>query len=182
MIFLIVMAGVFTAIYALMIASLAWADLLMGLIFAIILMVVFRRVALPEGVPSNRSTLRVMLAVPRYVGMMTRDILTGTWAVTQCVVGLRPISHPGIIRVPIGDHTPSGVGVAGLCLTLSPGSFLVDVDWDERVMLIHVIDATNLEEIHDQMLEYFTLLDAALNPDRENAYPELPGGGGHDNA
>lgn len=177
MIFLIYLAGLFTATYALMIASFAWQDLVTGLVASIILMVIFRGVALPEGLPSDRSTLRVTLAVPRYAWMMARDIMKGTWTVTQCVVGLRPIEHPGIIKVPIGDHTPSAIGVAGLCLTLSPGSFLVDVDWNERVMLVHVIDATNWEQIHDEMLEYVTLLDAALNPERGNPYPELPGGG-----
>lgn len=179
MIFLIYMAAMFTAIYALMIASASWQDLLTGLIFSVILMAIFRGVALPGGgLPSNRSTIRVTLAAPRYAWMMARDIVKGTWAVTLCVVGLRPIRRPGIIRVPIGDHTPTGVGMAGLCLTLSPGSFLVDVDWDERVMLVHVIDATNWKEVHDDMLEYFTLLDAALNPERENPYLEMPGGGG----
>ncbi|MGI8484966.1 MAG: Na+/H+ antiporter subunit E [Thermomicrobiales bacterium] len=179
MIFLIYMAAMFTTVYALMIASTAWQDLLTGLILSIILMAIFRRVALPGGgIPSNRSTIRVTLAAPRYAWMMARDILMGTCAVALCVVGLRPIRRPGIIRVPIGDHTPAGVGMAGLCLTLSPGSYLVDVDWGERVMLVHVIDATDWQEVHDDMLEYFTLLDAALNPDSQHSYPEMPGGGG----
>lgn len=178
MIFLIYMAAMFTTVYALMIASFSWQDLLTGLVLSIVLMAIFRGVALPGGLPANRSTMRVTLAVPRYAWMMARDILKGTWAVALVVVGLRPIRRPGIIRIPIGNHTPTGVGMAGLCLTLSPGSFLVDVDWDERVMLVHVIDATNWKEVHDEMLEYFTLLDAALNPDRENPYPEIPGGGG----
>jgi multisubunit Na+/H+ antiporter MnhE subunit len=33
--------------------------------------------------------------------------------------------------------------VTGLATTLSPGSFLVDVEWDKGLMLFHVLDATD---------------------------------------
>ncbi|MGC4105476.1 MAG: Na+/H+ antiporter subunit E [Thermomicrobiales bacterium] len=178
MIFLGLVVALFTTIYVLMLASVAWEDILTGVILSVILLAVFRSVVLPTPLPSTRSTIRVMIAGPRYLWMMMRDIVVGTWAVARVVLGLNKTYHPGIIKIPIGDHSEQAVGVAGLCLTLSPGSFLLDVDWDERVMLIHVIDATNWEQIHDEMLEYFTLLDAALNPEVENRYPELPGGMG----
>jgi len=168
--------ALFTAIYALMLASTAWEDLLTGLILSSVLLGIFRSVVLPSPLPANRSTLRVLVAGPRYVWMMGRDVVVGTWDVARVVLGINRTYHPGIIKIPIGDHSERAVGFAGLCLTLSPGSFLLDVDWEERVMLIHVIDATNWEQIHDDMLEYFTLLDAALNPEVENRYPELPGG------
>jgi multicomponent Na+:H+ antiporter subunit E len=178
MIFLGLVVALFTGIYALMLASTAWEDLLTGAVLSAVLLAIFRTVVLPTPLPSTRSTIRVLIATPRYLWMMVRDIIVGTWTVTKVVLGLNRTYHPGIIKIPIGEHSESAVGVAGLCLTLSPGSFLLDVDWDERVMLIHVIDATNWEQIHDEMLEYFTLLDAALNPEVENRYPELPGGRG----
>ncbi|MGC4191230.1 MAG: Na+/H+ antiporter subunit E [Thermomicrobiales bacterium] len=178
MIFPGLVVALFTAIYALMLASTAWEDLLTGVVLSAVLLAIFRPVILPSPLPSTRSTIRVLVAGPRYLWMMVRDILVGTWTVTKVVTGLNKTYHPGIITIPIGDHSERAVGVAGLCLTLSPGSFLLDVDWDQRVMLIHVIDATNWEQIHDEMLEYFTLLDAALNPEVENRYPELPGGRG----
>jgi len=165
MIFRVLLAILFTGVYALMLASYAWEDLLLGLIFSVILMTIFRNVVLPSEMPTNLATFRVLRAAPRYLVMIVRDIFTGTWLVAQVVLGLKPNAHPGIIKVSIGDHNERAVGVAGLFLTLSPGSFLIDIDWDERVMLVHVIDATNWEKVHDDMLEYFTLLDAALNGD-----------------
>ena len=178
MIYLGLMAALFTAIYAMMLGSAAWEDLLMGLGFSLALMAIFRSVLLPSPLPSNRRTMRVVVAVPRYLWMMARDILVGTWTVASVVTGLRKHPHPGIIKVPLGDHGERAVGVAGLCLTLSPGSFLLDIDWEERVMLLHVVDATNWATGHNDMLEYLTLLDAALNPEIDNPYPELPGGQG----
>jgi multisubunit Na+/H+ antiporter MnhE subunit len=178
MIFLVLILAFFTAVYALMLASAAWEDILTGLVVSSALVFLFRAAILPLGLPGNVSTLRVMLAIPRYLWMMARDILVGTVVVAERVVGLKSVEHPGIIKVPIGDHTPAAVGIAGLALTLSPGSFLVDVNWDERVMLVHVIDATNWQKVHDDMLEYLKLLDAVLNPDSKYSYPELPGGGG----
>lgn len=176
MIFLGLVVALFTAIYALMLASSAWEDLVTGLVLSVVFLTIFRSVVLPSPLPSARSTIRVVIAGPRYIWMMARDILVGTWTVTRIVVGLNKTYHPGIIKIPIGNHSERAVGMAGLCLTLSPGSTLLDVNWEERVMLVHVIDATNWEQIHDEMLEYFTLLDAALNPEVENRYPELPGG------
>lgn len=178
MIFLALVVALFTTIYALMLASSAWEDLLTGVVLSLVLIGIFRSEVLPTPLPSARSTIRVLIAGPRYVWMMVRDILVGTWAVTKVVLGINKTYHPGIISIPIGDHGPREVGVAGLALTLSPGSTLLDVNWEEGVMLVHVIDATNWEQIHDEMLEYFTLLDAALNPEKENPYPELPGGQG----
>ena len=60
---------------------------------------------------------------------------------------VRPLNHPGIVAVPIAERSPLGVAVSGLATTLSPGAFLVDVDWEQRVMLIHVLDASDPDEV-----------------------------------
>lgn len=75
------------------------------------------------------------------------DILRGTWAVALVVLHLRPLRHPGIVAVPIGERTRLGVAVAALVMTLSPGEFLVDIDWGRGAMLLHVLDASDPEAV-----------------------------------
>jgi multisubunit Na+/H+ antiporter MnhE subunit len=78
---------------------------------------------------------------PLFVGAVAREIVVGTWQVALVVVGVRRLSRPGIVAVPIGDRTPAGLAATALALTLSPGEVLVDIDRSRGVMLVHVIDA-----------------------------------------
>jgi multisubunit Na+/H+ antiporter MnhE subunit len=70
-------------------------------------------------------------------------MLRGSWQMGLVVVGIRPLVAPGVVAVPIGDRTPTGVAVSGIATTLSPGTMLVDVDWAARTMLIHAMDASD---------------------------------------
>jgi hypothetical protein len=45
----------------------------------------------------------------------------------------------------------------GYFITLSPGSFLVDVDWDAGEMLVHVIDASDPEAVRRDAEKYYRL-------------------------
>lgn len=132
-----------TGVYSLTVASLAWQDLVTGAAFSAILLYGFRGVLFPKKLPAAGSTLRAVLVFPIFTFIAIRDIFVGTWLVTQFVVGLRKLEHPGIIAVPIGRRSKAAVGVSGLVLTLSPGSFLVDVDWERREMLVHMIDGSD---------------------------------------
>ncbi len=153
MILVILMLAVGTGIYALTLASLAWQDLLFGAALTGVLLLAFRRVALPRPLPSSGRVLKALVYFPIFVFYVNWDIVVGTWQVAMIVCGFRKLEHPGIIRVPLGDRSPTATGIAGLVITLSPGTFLVDVDWERREMLIHAIDASDpdgLREAYDR--------------------------------
>jgi multisubunit Na+/H+ antiporter MnhF subunit len=69
------------------------------------------------------------------------EVVVGTWEVTLVTLHLRPLKSPGIVEVPIGERTPTGVAVWAVVTGLTPGTFFVDVDRERGVVLIHVIDA-----------------------------------------
>jgi multicomponent K+:H+ antiporter subunit E/multicomponent Na+:H+ antiporter subunit E len=46
----------------------------------------------------------------------------------------------------------------------SPGEFLVDVDWIERVMLIHVLDASDPEEVRRDHQRFYVRFQRAVFP------------------
>ena len=132
-----------TAIYAGALASFAPADLLFGALLSSALLFLFRpALAAPQPRAPARS-LRRLLAFFPFAGVILWDIVVGTWTVARIVVAPNPQNRPGVIAVPLGERTRVGVFISTLVLSLSPGSTLVAVDWERRLMLVHLLD------IHD---------------------------------
>ncbi len=129
--------------YALTVASFAWEDLVFGAGLTAVLLALFRNVLLPSALPSNRRVLISIIAFPLFVLGTIREIFTGTWLVARHVIGLQPLEHPGIVRIPIGERTAVSRAMAGYVITVSPGTFLVDFDEETNEMLVHAIDASD---------------------------------------
>ncbi len=151
MIQVILLLAILTSTYALTVASFAWEDLVLGFGLSVTLLVTFRRSMLPDRLQHPATTIKAVVMLPVYVVRVIWSIITGTITVTMYVLGLRGLEHPGIVAVPIGDRSAGGVAVTSLALTLSPGSFLVDVDWDERLMFVHVIDASDPDAVREEL-------------------------------
>jgi multicomponent Na+:H+ antiporter subunit E len=105
----------------------------------------------PAGVPLTR---RAMWFVP-FVGAVLADILQGTWDVALRVLHLRRIECPGLVRIPIGARSEHGVAVSALATTLSPGSVLIDVDWERGDLLLHVIDASDPDRVRERLQRFY---------------------------
>ena len=136
-----------TLVYALVLASFSPWDLAFGAILSGVLLYAFRGYVFggrPAPLPGLAGR---MLAFWPFALAVLRDTIAGTWQVTKVTLGRTPLEKPGIVAVPIGDRTPAGVAVSSLVATISPGEFLVDIDWDEGVMLVHTIDASDPEEV-----------------------------------
>jgi multicomponent Na+:H+ antiporter subunit E len=147
-----------TLIYAMTLASFDPLDLIIGAIFSLGTLLLFRGFLFAsdqraEG-RDEPSLFRRIIAFFPFAAWIVWDITRGTWAVALIVIGIRPLHSPGIILVPIGDRTPTGVAVSGIATTLSPGTVLVDVDWNERVMLIHTFDASDPDGLRAEF-QYF---------------------------
>ena len=151
----LLIVALLTAVYALALTSVAPLDLLSGAVLGGGLLVLSRAVTVPDGKLGVWTVLRRMLAFVPFAFAVVRDVYTGTWRVALIVLGLQPLRAPGIVRVPIGDRSPTGVAVSSLVETLSPGSVLIDVDWEERVLYLHVIDATHPDKVREQMHTFY---------------------------
>lgn len=99
-----------------------------------------------------------------FAAAVVGDIVRGTRDVALVVLHLRPLRHPGIVAVPIGERTPLGVAVSALVLTLSPGSFLVDIDHDAQTMLIHVLDATDPDAVRESYERFYQRFQRQVFP------------------
>jgi|GEM_PF-1660369 len=145
------------AIFSLMTADFSGQNLMVGLVLSTVLLWVFRRQVIPRPLPRTDFSFHLLVYAPVLFWYLFIDILKGTWIVSLTTLGLRPLRKPGIVKFPIGAHSPYGVGPVGYFITLSPGSFMVDVDWENREMLVHVIDASDPDALRRDAEKYYRL-------------------------
>jgi multisubunit Na+/H+ antiporter MnhE subunit len=147
--------GMLVLVYALALASFHPWDLVIGAAVAGALLRPASRFVFGERVgPIARLPGRLVAFAPFAVAVVW-DILKGTWQVALVVLHLRPLAHPGLVALPIGDRTPLGVAVSTLAMTLSPGSVLIDVDWERRLILMHFLDASNPDKIRADQQRFY---------------------------
>ena len=161
---------VLTLVYALALGSFHPWDLLIGASLSAALLFASRRFVFGADDATLRPvdpglTLlgRVMAFVPFAVAVF-REILVGNWEVTLVTLHLRPLVRPGIVAVLIGERTPTGVAVWAVVTGLPPGSFLVDVDRERGVVLIHVLDARDPQAYRDQQEDFYRRYQSKVFP------------------
>lgn len=147
-----------TLVYAMVLASFKPLDLLVGAAISSALVFGLNGFLFPERGWSARvrgGFLRRLAAFPAYAGAVVWDIVQGTWTVSLYSLGVKKLESPGIVAVPIGERTPVGVAVSTLATTLSPGTFLVEVNWERRVMLIHSIEAGDPDAVRESLEDMY---------------------------
>lgn len=157
---MILMLGTFLSsvvTFCLVIGDFSWQNLLVGSALTLLLMYIFRKQIMPDPLPTNAQAMHILTFVPVLAYYLLIDIIKGTWQVSRISLGIDELRRPGIIKISFQNYTHYAVGPIGFFITLSPGSFMVDVDWDERVMLIHVVDASDPETVRRDAEKYLRL-------------------------
>lgn len=152
-----------TLVYALVLGSFALPDLALGVVISGALVFLTRRLTFRERASSPDLLRRFLYFWPLLVAEVW-NIVTGTWTVALITLHIRPLVSPGIVAVPIGERTPAGVAISAMATTLSPGTFLVDVDWENHVMLIHSIDASDPDEVRREHQEFYRKWQSKVFP------------------
>ena len=143
-----------TGVYLLMLTSLDPWDIAVGLLLSTVLVIVFRsHVGLTHPLPGPGFVERLLWIVP-FALRTVWDVAAGAIRVALMVVHLRPLARAHFIEIPFDGDTAAGVALNTLLTTLSPGSVLIDVDWERRVTLFHVFDNAEPAEIR-QMYQGF---------------------------
>lgn len=152
------------ATYALMLASADPVDLATGLAVAGVVCFVFRGFLFGTAPPEGPGMVTRALAAPGFAAAVIRDITVGTWEVALIVLHLRPLRSPGIVAIPFAGRTDVGVKVSAFVATLSPGEFLVDIDRERRVMLLHVIDASDPDAVRREHQRFYDRFQRKVFP------------------
>ena len=143
------------AVYLLALASLDPVDALIGVGIASVLVFGLDDLLFQGGELRARDLVRRVAAFVPFAAVIVWDITRGTWQVALVVLHLRPLERPGIVAVPIGRRTRAGVAVSALVATLSPGEFLVDIDWERGHMLLHVLDAADPDAVRERHERFY---------------------------
>lgn len=149
------------SVFCLIVGDFTWQNLVLGLALAGVLMRIFREQVSPQPLPPNGLSFHIVVYIPVLVYYLFIDILKGTWQVMRVTLGLEPLRRPGIIKYPIPTKSQHGIGPVGYFITLSPGSFLVDVDLEENVLLVHVLDASDPDALRRDADKYYRLWEWA---------------------
>lgn len=143
------------ATYLLALASLEPLDVAAGAVVGVVAVVPFRRFLFAPEARGGPGLARRLAGFGPLLVVALRDITVGTWKVALVVLHLRPLSSPGIVAIPIGERTQLGVAVSAFLVTLSPGEFLVDVDRERGVMLLHVLDASDPDAVRRRQQRFY---------------------------
>lgn len=157
---MILLIGIFSAsvaVFCLVIGDFSWQNMVLGAAIVLPVMFIFRRQIVPNPLPPSGQALHVLTYAPVLFYYLFIDIIRGTWQVTMITLGIHKLRRPGIVKVSFEGYSPYAVGPIGFFITLSPGSFLVDVEWEAKVMLIHVLDASDPELIRRDAARYLSL-------------------------
>jgi multisubunit Na+/H+ antiporter MnhE subunit len=152
------------AIYLLTLASLDPWDLGAGLLVGAAIAIGLRRFLFAgEPLPARVLASRA-LHLPLYALAVGWEVVRGTWQVALIVAGIQPLRRPGIVAVPIGERSPTGVAVSALAITLSPGELYVDTDEEQGTMLIHVLDAGDPDAVRDRFQRFYDRFQRKVFP------------------
>jgi multisubunit Na+/H+ antiporter MnhE subunit len=108
-----------------------------------------------ESAASRPNPLGRVRAFFPFAVAVGRDALAGAWRVFLATVGLRRPLGPGVVAVPFGERTPNGVAVSAFLAAFTPDTLLVGVDEEERVMLIHAVDAADPDAVREAQQEFY---------------------------
>jgi multisubunit Na+/H+ antiporter MnhE subunit len=102
-----------TGVYAMVLASFHPWDLFFGVVFSGALVYAFRSFVF-GGQPDPLTGLaRRCAAFFPFVVAVVWDVLKGTWEVALITLHLKPLVEPGVVKLPVGERTPTGVAVLG---------------------------------------------------------------------
>jgi multisubunit Na+/H+ antiporter MnhE subunit len=144
-----------TGIYLLMLISFAPGDIVAGLLVSTVLVLVFRRSLGLNTATTGPGPAERLRWLPPFVARSIRDVIVGAVRVALMVLHLRPLARRHFIEIPFDDDTPAGVALTTLLTTFSPGSVLIDIDWERRVALYHLLDDAEPDEIQRKYRELY---------------------------
>lgn len=169
-----------TALFCALTNSFALTNVMLGAGLSAALMWLFRKQISPKPLAPIGLSFHLLLFAPVLIYYLLVDIIAGTIKVALITLRIKPLVKPGIVKIPLKAHSPYGVGPVGFFITLSPGSVLLTIDWDERQMLVHAIDASNPDQIRRDAEKYYRLWE--YGPYRPTSHEPAPEEGDGANA
>ncbi len=123
-------------------------ELVSGFVVALLVTLIAGRFAFAEGPPAARGLVRRLAVAFLYFWKFLWEMIKANVHVASIVLRPGCPIKPGIVKIKTGLRRDVALTILGNSITLTPGTFTVDIDPENRVLYIHCIEvsSTDLEE------------------------------------
>lgn len=97
--------------------------------------------------PDRPPTIRLW-KLPSYLAIVLYDILTASISVAKLILS-RQDPCPIFVSYPLELEHPLAITILASTISLTPGTVSADVSDDQKLLLIHALDAETAEEVID---------------------------------
>lgn len=127
-------------VWSLLIEDFSPATLVVGFLFGFALLWFLRPVM------GGSVYFRKVPQVLRFVGFLLKEIVVANLRIAWHIVTPSSFFKPGVIAVPLEPMSDTEAMLLANIVTLTPGSFSVDLSTDRRVLYVHVMDVEDPDE------------------------------------
>ncbi len=142
-----------TAVYLLVLTSVAPGDVLVGVLLAAAIVAAGRSVRRPDRPPPGTSPAGRLAGVPALLGGTVVDMARASWQVARCCLRGR-LPAPGLVSIHIGPGAGSAAAWA-VRVGLSPDTIVVEADEQRGELLLHVLDARDPDAVRREQLDSY---------------------------
>lgn len=135
--------------WSLMIAEFSVVSLIIGFLFGYFLLWVL------QPLVGGSSYFGKSRQIIRFSLFFLKEMVRANLQVAWHVVTPSSFFKPGIIAMPLEPQSDLEATLLANIITLTPGSFSVDLSSDRRVLYVHVMDVENAEQTRWQLKEQY---------------------------
>lgn len=135
--------------WVLMIAEFSLAGLIVGFLFGYILL------WFVQPLSGGSSYFGKTRQIVKFLLFFIKEVVRANLRVAWHVVTPSSFFKPGIIALPLEPQSDFEATLLSNVLTLTPGSFSVDLSTDRRVLYVHVMDVDDAEQTRQQLKEEY---------------------------
>jgi multicomponent Na+:H+ antiporter subunit E len=136
--------GWLVLVWVLLWGTWSWANVLSGLLVGLVVMVLL---PLPPVVGSTRVRPLPLLV---FVGHFLVDLVVSGAQVAWRALGPAGVRQGAIVRVQLRADSDLLLTVVAETISLVPGSLVLDLDREERLIAIHLLHADDLDDVARQ--------------------------------
>ncbi len=135
--------------WSLMVAEFTLPSLMLGFVFGYLLLWFMRPLVGASGYFDKVRQVTLFLL------FFIRELIMANLRVAWHVVTPSSFFKPGIIAMPLEPQSDMEATLLANVLTLTPGSFAVDLSSDRRVLYVHVMDVDDPDEMRHQLKQQY---------------------------
>ena len=140
-------------VWILLWGTFSWANVVSGVVVALLIMVLL---PLPPVVGGTRVR---PLSLLRFVGHFLADLAVSGAQVAWRAVGPSGVQQGAIVRVQLRADSDLLLTAVAETISLVPGSLVLDLDREERLMAVHLLHVDDLADVERQRADVLAVED-----------------------